>query len=130
MTVGSLMSSAMRLSESPGWTTLAHAGSWTSGGNGMVVVGGFVAAAAAVGASRGAERRVREAAPATKQLQISAARLAFTAVTVLLAAVRAASPRPSLRSPATTPQARAASNRSLAGAHSLARVHNAEPGPQ
>ena len=32
MTVGSSMPSAIRLSDSPGWTTLAHAGSWTSGG--------------------------------------------------------------------------------------------------
>src|SRR5688572_30379121 len=38
VTVGSLMVSAMRLSESPGWTTLAQAGSWTRGGSGMVVV--------------------------------------------------------------------------------------------
>jgi hypothetical protein len=40
VTVGSSMPSAIRLSDSPGWTTRAHAGSWTPGGSGVVLVVG------------------------------------------------------------------------------------------
>ena len=56
MTVGSSTPSAMRLSDSPDWTTLAHAGSCTPGGNGIVVVvgGSVVVGAAVVGGAVGA----------------------------------------------------------------------------
>ena len=64
-------------------------------GDGVTVVARDVCAAAASSLTLAGSTVLNAAqpAPATKQLQISAARLALTAVTVLLAAVRAASPR-------------------------------------
>src|SRR5262245_60363461 len=49
VTVGSSYASAIRLSDSPRWITLTHAGSNTLGGNGIVVVGAAVVGAAVVG---------------------------------------------------------------------------------